>query len=314
MKIDSREIRELMRLALAGRIDKNDLTGTEKANILHYARQDYTNGMRLVNQLMLSNANPEADPESETKLWVNRVPAIRDALILIEWLEPTSSGMLMRSLNLDGALKLKDEINSYLNNWQSVTKAGLELRSRQVRESINGFEQSLIDPADLKHLSIVEIEQLKSFIDVYSNLLTRINIRLEKYANLPEQPVTSKKEPITYQWTKQPDRQLPKLYQRLIDGGFIDPQTSSEAFTACFTGQPVKSITEKIKWLESKVLLAYFLDNLIIGEKIPQKTKLWSISKIVFDDAANLKQAKGNFVAYGYPDRHDRIDQILSDL
>ena len=63
MKIDDREIRELMRKALQGRVDKNDLTGTEKANILYFARQDFANGMRLVNSLMLANANPDADPE-----------------------------------------------------------------------------------------------------------------------------------------------------------------------------------------------------------------------------------------------------------
>ena len=83
MKIDDREIRELMRKALQGRVDKNDLTGTEKANILYFARQDFANGMRLVNSLMLANANPDADPEEETTLWVNRVPEIKKKKKLI---------------------------------------------------------------------------------------------------------------------------------------------------------------------------------------------------------------------------------------
>lgn len=217
MKIDDREIRELMRKALQGRIDKNDLTGTEKVNILFLARQDKMKELQFIHELLKVN------PEKTFIELLNSSEKYKDCIKLIDWLDP---------------------------------------------------EQQ----------------------------------------NLPKCPHKKRAELKTYLWTKQPAKQLPELYKRLSDGGFIGPQTSLETFTACFNGQPVKSITEKIKWLESKVLLAYFLNSLIIGQKIPQKTNLWSISKLVFDDAANLKQAKGNFVAYGYPDGHDRIDQILSDL
>jgi hypothetical protein len=137
---------------------------------------------------------------------------------------------------------------------------------------------------------------------------------LEKSESIKE-PVKKRPEPITYQWTKQPKEQLPKLYSRLIDGGFIAPETSSETFTACFTGQPVQNIPEKIKWLESKVLLAYFISGLIRLEKIPEKTHIWSIAKIVFQDATNLKQAKTNIKTFGEPAMlENRINEILTHL
>ena len=47
---------------------------------------------------------------------------------------------------------------------------------------------------------------------------------------------------------------------------------------------------------------------------MPKKTNLWLIAEKVFIDAANLKQAKANFISYGYPDGYERIDKILTDL
>ncbi len=320
MNIDDREIRELMRKALQGRVDKNDLTGTEKANILYFARQDFANGMRMVNSLMLANANPDADPEKETTFWINRVPEIKDAQKLIEWLDPDEQRKLYITSKTDGAKQLYDEIQTYLNDWQSHTKDGLELRSRQARETISIFKRSLIDKEHLRLLSLTELDTVKYYISLFENLTGDISIRLEKFSSSnfkqPAEPAKKKTEAVTYRWIKQSEKQLPELYRKLIDGGFITSETSSETFTACFTGQPVESITKKIHWLESKVLLSYFLDSLISFEKLPKntKTKKWSIAEKVFADAANLKQAKGNFVAYGKPDGHDRIDKILSDL
>jgi len=320
MKIDDREIRELMRKALHGLIDKNDLTGTEKANMLYFARQDFVNGMRLVNSLMLANANPDADPEKETTFWINRVPEIKDAQKLIEWLDPDEQRKLYITSKTDGAKQLYDEIQTYLNDWQSHTKDGLELRSRQARETISIFKRSLIDKEHLRLLSLTELDTVKYYISLFENLTGDISIRLEKFSSSnfkqPAELAKKKTEAVTYRWIKQSEKQLPELYRKLIDGGFITSETSSETFTACFTGQPVESITKKIHWLESKVLLSYFLDSLISFEKLPKntKTKKWSIAEKVFADAANLKQAKGNFVAYGKPDGHDRIDKILSDL
>ena len=171
MKINDIEIRELMRLALAGRIDKNDLTGTEKANILHFARQDKLNELEFLHRLVIAN------PKQNFEKLVSYSTRLKDCDILINWLEP--------------------------------------------------YQQ--------------------------------------------DQPQKKTPGPITYQWTKQADIQLPILHQKLIDGGFIASETSLETFTACFNGQPVKSITEKIKWLESKVLLAYFLNSLISLEKCQRK-------------------------------------------
>lgn len=315
MKINDIEIRELMRKALQGRVDKNDLTGTEKANILYFARQDFANGMRLVNSLMLANANPDADPEEETTLWVNRVPEIKDAQKLIEWLDPDEQRKLYITSKTDGAKQLYDEIQTYLNDWQSHTKDGLELRSRQARETISIFKRSLIDKEHLRLLSLTELDTVKYYISLFENLTGDISIRLEKFSSSnfkqPAEPAKKKTEAVTYRWIKQSEKQLPELYRKLIDGGFIATETSSETFTACFSGQPVESITEKIKWLKGgTVLLVYFIESLISQNLIKKKNK-WLIANAVFDEVTSLKQSLYNITKYGNPKGSELIDEII---
>lgn len=310
MKINETEIRDLMRQALQGRIDKNDLTGTEKANILYFARQDKLKSLHLINELLIAN------PDKTFDYFIKRSSEFNEAQKLIDWLDPVE--IKDKSINFDGTKLLQDEVKEYLNNWQLATKDGLELRSRQIREAVSFSKLILADPDEYNHIKTEDLDRLKQFITTFELLAENISIRLEKYSNQQQsqqdQPQKKTSEPITYQWTKQPGIQLPILYQKLSDGNFIASETSSETFTACFTGQQVKSITEKIKWLESKVLLSYFLDSLIRLQKLPKKTNLWAIAEKVFADAANLKQSKGNFVAYGKPDGSERIDEILINL
>ncbi len=339
MDIQLSKIRELMKLALQDRIDKNDLTKTEIKNILYFANQDKIKALHDIHELIKTN------PETTFEYWLNRYHPYIDAQMLIEWLDPFYDKELKEddkiinmdelpidkymavlkkfmnhqpvTFNSDGTMKLIDEIDKYLNNTQAVTKSGLELRSRQTREMIAIHKRTLVDPDYSDHISEEGVKKKNALIATLKQLSDRINIRLERYINLPEQPkkpAKSKPEPVTYQWTKEPHAQLPKLHSRLIDGGFIDPVTSLETFKVCFTGQPLKNIPSKIKWLESKVLLAYFIVSLINHKKIPSKTHIWKIAENVFQDATNLKQAKANITAYGEPYGYNRIDDILTHL
>lgn len=216
MKINDIEIRELMRLALAGRIDKNDLTGTEKVNILFLARQDKMKELQFIHELLKVN------PEKTFIELLNSSEKYKDCIKLIDWLDP---------------------------------------------------EQQ----------------------------------------NLPKCPHKKRAELKTYLWTKQPAKQLPELYKRLSDGGFIGPQTSLETFTACFNGQPVKSITEKIKWLKSKALLAYFIDS--IKDQVVF-ADWWLIAGYCFDKGSDLSNTRNQYLNSnnGKPRGYQSIDEVLTDL
>lgn len=309
MKINEIEIRDLMRQALQGRIDKNDLTGTEKANILYYARQDKLKALHLINELLQSN------PDKTFDYFQTRSENYIDAVKLINWLDPFE--IKNKSIKFDGTKELQDEVNKYLNDWQAVTKDGLELRSRQIRKALTYFKMTLADPDEYNHIITEDLARLKQFITTYELMAENISIRLEKYSNQqqnqPDQPQKKTSEPITYQWTKQPGTQLPKLYSRLISGGFIGPETSSETFTACFTGQPVKDISEKIQWLKETALLVYFIDSLIRGKMVNKKNK-WLIATFIFDLVTNLKQTAYNIQKFGNPKGSELIEDVLKDL
>lgn len=317
MKTNETEIRELMRKALQGLIDKNDLTGTEKGHILHFAKLDLAKGMKLVNDLMLANLNPDADPEKEIAFWVNRLPDIKDAQKLIEWLSPKEPGILSKKLILDGAKPLSDEIQTYLNAWQSHTKEGLDLKSRQTRETITSLERIILENNQLDFLSINELDKAKHCIRHFENLSKQISILLEKYNSdsfkQPAKPVSKKTEAVTFRWTQQPEKQLPKLYRKLIDGGFIASETSLETFTACFTGQPVHSITEKIKWQKSKALLAYFIDSIKNPIAIAD---WWKITDLCFENGTGLLNNRNQYSNNNdnLPKGYYLIDEVLSDL
>lgn len=349
MDIQESKIRELMKLALQDRIDKNELTKTEIKNILYFANQDKNEALHDIHELM------KANPETTFEYWINRYHPFMDAQKLIEWLDPFYNKELKEddkiinmdklpideymavlkkfmnhqtvTFNTDGTLKHIDEVDKYLSNLQAVTKSGLMLKSRQTREAIAIHKRTLVDPEFTNHFTESDVKHRHTLIAILELVSERINIRLEKYINLPEQPkepTKSKPEPVTYQWTKEPKAQLPKLHSRLVDGGFIDPVTSLETFTVCFTGQPVQNIPSKIKWLKGgtsgTALLAYFLDSLVNKNKIPVDTMVWSIAEKCFDgyNRKALSQAKHQYLnnkkTNGKPSDHSLIDEVLFNL
>jgi len=48
--------------------------------------------------------------------------------------------------------------------------------------------------------------------------------------------------------------------------------------------------------VSQKNLLAYFIDQLLVKEKIPITTNLWATGKICFTGANNLAQLKENYL------------------
>lgn len=309
MKIDDREIRELMRKALHGLIDKNDLTGTEKAHILYFAKQDKLNELDFLHKLLIAN------PKQKFENLVSYSTRLKDCDKLINWLDPVE--IKNKTIIFDGAKQLQDDVNEYLNNWQSVTKDGLELRSRQIREALTYFKMTLSDPDEYNHIKTEDLTRLKQFIDIFELLAENIKIRLEKYniATLkqPAELAKKKTEAVTYRWIKQSEKQLPELYRKLIDGGFIATETSSETFTACFSGQPVESITEKIKWLKSKALLAYFIDEI---KNQVAFADWWLIAGYCFDNGSGLSNTRNQYLNSntGKPRGYQSIDEVLTDL
>ena len=120
-----------------------------------------------------------------------------------------------------------------------------------------------------------------------------------------------KTQSYSYKWQSNPEKELPELYKRMIDK-FIDHTTTLEQFKAVFTGQPIKSINP-LKWLDEKILLAYFIHLLIPNQKVRMNTNIWAIAKDCFQDATNLGQLNQS---YGknineLPKNHSQIDNLF---
>jgi hypothetical protein len=174
------------------------------------------------------------------------------------------SDKMMFYESIKGAMITKDEVRQYCNNWQLATKEGYELRSRQIRELLSLLKFKLIEGGN--SLKPIEIELLNKEIRAFELISERINIRLEKYKNLPEKPLKSHRKPPdvkTYQWQNNPDKELPEFYSLMIDKyKLIASDTTLEQFKDIFTGQPIE-IINPITWHQDNASeLLYFIIRL----------------------------------------------------
>jgi len=121
---------------------------------------------------------------------------------------------------------------------------------------------------------------------------------------------------ISYIWQGNAEKELPKLYQRLVKAEMIDGQTDLKDFRATFTGQPTANI-KPIKWIAQTNLLAYFLwskFNSVNWANIAGKGKLFTKGgKPVSTNT--LSVAKSQCMSFEKPPKgYKKIDEILSDI
>lgn len=124
---------------------------------------------------------------------------------------------------------------------------------------------------------------------------------------------------ISFQWRSNPETELPILYGKM-KGVLIAQETTLEQFTAIFTGQPIESI-EPVEWIETTVLLAYFIDCLTGSEKISKNKDYWVIGASCFMRIdrnltnRHLITARNNYMSnhtgYGKPRNYDLIDSLF---
>lgn len=123
----------------------------------------------------------------------------------------------------------------------------------------------------------------------------------------------------SYLWQNNPDKELPELYNLMIDKyKLIAPETTPEQFKAVFTGQSIDDI-EPIKWHQDNASeLLYF--NEAIGNKV---NYVWNIYQrlaacFVKPDGkpfkAQWKQLKTNIEINLSPDKQKAIDELVSNF
>lgn len=125
----------------------------------------------------------------------------------------------------------------------------------------------------------------------------------------------SHKKKTSYVWENNPDKQLPELYNLMVNKySLILSTTSYEQFKAVFTGEPLELIV-KIKKTKkfTNALLVYFVNKLF--QKSNPNDYL-NIAESCFDGARYLSQAQTNTFnnTERLPKNHKLIDDLLEDI
>ena len=114
-----------------------------------------------------------------------------------------------------------------------------------------------------------------------------------------------------FNWISNAD-ELPIIFNKLKEKKLIYRDETLERFMKIFSNKEI-SLSDRIKWISQKNLLAYFIDKLFEKEKIPHRTNKWVTAKICFTGANNLAQLKENYLnnSSGFPNNHHLIDSLF---
>ena len=111
---------------------------------------------------------------------------------------------------------------------------------------------------------------------------------------------------------------LNKLFTALKENRLISDETESVSFLSAFNGVEISKIEKKIKWIGTKNLCVYFIDQLL-QKNLVEEENMWSQLEQIFIDK-NGKPMKGgadkkNKIVSGvipYPNGSMIIDSILN--
>lgn len=146
----------------------------------------------------------------------------------------------------------------------------------------------------------------------YQFVIQFLQNEVEYYSNILTQPPPTPKDVYTYKWLGNTG-ELDRLFTKM-SGVFINGNTSKNDFIAIFSELKIIDIRNKIEWIESKTLLAYFIDKIRTEGKISVRTDVWAIAKVCFTDANGLKQSKNNYTVYSdKPRGHQTIDSLFEN-
>jgi len=157
--------------------------------------------------------------------------------------------------------------------------------------------------------------------DIENNAVNKIKpelLEMESYLKgLLTKPKKQQKK-TSYLWLNNPEKELLELYKLLNkDYNLIASETTFNQFKGVFTGQPIESINP-IKWIASKSLNAYFIEQLINKNKLSKviNTDIWEISKYCFYNGTNFSQLIDNYnnSKTGKPKNYNLIDDLLNAL
>lgn len=137
------------------------------------------------------------------------------------------------------------------------------------------------------------------------------------YAHLDQ---SKSKDEISYVWKADPDNELPELFRKmLVEYKLIASDTTYKQFKAIFTGQPIDTTFEPVRWHDDNASeLLYF--NEAIKNKVNVVWKIYQRLTACFVRPngekfnAAWKSLKTNIEINLSPDKQEAIDELVKNL
>ena len=178
-------------------------------------------------------------------------------------------------------IQMIKSIISHFPNWiNTINKLLPKARKNKIEEYYKIVYLMLYQKYPDKIVKL-EIKKQKPFIE---EMILFLNKEYEKFEE--------KKK--GFNWTSNKD-ELHLIFEKLKENKLINKDETLERFIKIFNNKEI-SLSDKIQWMSQKNLLAYFIDQLLVKEKIPITTNLWATGKICFNGANNLAQLKENYL------------------
>jgi len=189
-------------------------------------------------------------------------------------------------------------INDFPNWIDKIKKLLPKARKKKIEEYYKIVCLILYQKYPYK-IVISEIKKQKPFLEEMILFLKKEYAKVEK-----------KKK--GFNWVSNPNEELPIIFKKLKDKELIHKGETLGKFMKIFNNKEI-SLSDRIQWRSQKNLLAYFIDKLLVDEKIPITSNLWSIANICFIGANNLAQSKENYLNNnsGLPRNHHLIDSLF---
>lgn len=160
-------------------------------------------------------------------------------------------------------------------------------------------------------------ECLQHNVTISPNELSDFFLNAIQYSHLDQ---SKSKIEISYVWKVDPDKELPKLYSKMIDEHkLIASDTTYEQFKAIFTGQPIGKTFEPVRWHDNTASeLLYF--NEAIKNKVNVVWKIYERLTACFVRPngekfnAAWKSLKTNIEINLSLDKREAIDELVKNL
>ncbi|WP_236979926.1 hypothetical protein [Membranihabitans maritimus] len=162
-----------------------------------------------------------------------------------------------------------------------------------------------------------KVSTTEASILIVANSFAQIIVDLEKGSFISNEGKDKNKKIAkgateTFKWKGNPKKELPELYEKMIQGELISKETEFDQFESIFMGMVETKTFKPLEWTDEPVLLAYFIDTLVTKGKITKKRR-WVITSFCFKDinSSTIRNHSRNYKNNNNPNHQGKPKDYL---